>query len=76
MNIDVGYGWADGTAIKVFFVVLSAVAIPFWIFRMAKRFRGESSLTIQAPAAPSSRADEPAEGAAASPRGTGGSARR
>jgi hypothetical protein len=42
MNIDVGYGWANGTAIKVFFAVLSALAIPFWVFRMARRFRERS----------------------------------
>ena len=44
MPIDAGYSWAESPAIHIFFIVVSAIAVPIWVFRMAKRLKTRLSL--------------------------------
>lgn len=39
MPIDADHSWAETPAIQIFFIFVSAIAVPIWVFRMAKRLR-------------------------------------
>ena len=39
MPVDAAYSWADSQTIQTFFIIVSAIAVPIWVFRLAKRLR-------------------------------------
>ena len=39
MPIDADHSWAETPAIHIFFIFVSAIAVPIWVFRMAKGLR-------------------------------------